>query len=132
MPSVSKAQQNLMGMVHKYKEEGGKASPKVKKIAKGMSGKAAKDFASTKTKSLPKHVKESFDKRLDEALFSEKRSPIEIKPENEGKFTKKAKAAGSSVQAYANKVLNAPEGEYPPATRKQANFAKNAKHFKHK
>jgi hypothetical protein len=70
MPAVSKAQQNLMGMVHKFKQEGGKASPKVKKIAKSMSGKDAKDFASTKTKNLPKHVKsESFSQRLDSAFF---------------------------------------------------------------
>jgi hypothetical protein len=71
MPAVSKAQQNFMGMVHQYKKEGGKASPKVKKAAKGMTDKAAKDFASTKTKGLPKHVnKESFEQKLATALFS--------------------------------------------------------------
>jgi len=71
MPAVSKAQQNFMGMVHKHKEEGGKASPAVKKAAKSMTDKAAKDFASTKTKGLPKHVKkESFDQKLTTALFS--------------------------------------------------------------
>jgi hypothetical protein len=71
MPAVSKAQQQFMGMVHKYKKEGGKASPAVKKAAKGMTGKAAEDFASTKTKNLPKHVKkESFEQKLTVALFS--------------------------------------------------------------
>lgn len=70
MPASSKAQQNFMGMVHKYKKEGGKASPAVKKAAKGMTDKAAKEFASTKTKGLPKHVKkESFERRLYDALF---------------------------------------------------------------
>lgn len=70
MPSKSKAQQHFMGAVHKYKEEGGKASPAVKKAAKGMTDKAAKDFASTKTKGLPKHVKkESFEDKLHSAFF---------------------------------------------------------------
>lgn len=55
------------------------------------------------------------------------KSGIKIKPANKGKFTKKAKAAGSSVQGYASKVLNAPKGKYSAATRKQANFARNAK-----
>jgi len=41
-----------------------------------------------------------------------------------GAFTKKAKAAGMSNQAYANKVLSAKKGAYPAATRRQANFAK--------
>lgn len=58
------------------------------------------------------------------------KSGIEIKPENKGKFTAKANAAGMSVQAFASKVLNAPEGVYSPATRKQANFAKNAAGWK--
>jgi hypothetical protein len=135
MPSVSKAQQQAAAIAKHAKEEGKplkKGSPSAQ-MAKGMSGKELDKFASTKTKSLPKHVKkESFERRLTKALFSEKRSPIEIKPENEGKFTKKAKSAGSGVQPFAKKVLNAPEGEYSPETRKQANFAKNAKKFKHK
>jgi hypothetical protein len=48
-----------------------------------------------------------------------------IKPANKGKFTKKAKASGMSVQAYAAKVLRAPKGKYPASTRRQANFARN-------
>lgn len=53
-------------------------------------------------------------------------SGINIKPENKGKFTAKANAAGMGVQEYASKVLSAPESKYDPSTRKQANFAKNA------
>lgn len=49
---------------------------------------------------------------------------IKINPANEGKFTAKAKRAGMGVQAYAKKVLSAPEGRYSPETRKQANFAR--------
>lgn len=52
---------------------------------------------------------------------------IKIDPKNEGKFTAKAKRAGMGVQAYAKKVLAAPEGRFSPETRKQANFARNAK-----
>jgi hypothetical protein len=51
---------------------------------------------------------------------------IRIKPENRGKFTAKANAAGMGVQEFASKVLSAKEGTYSPATRKQANFARNA------
>ena len=51
---------------------------------------------------------------------------ISIKPENKGKFTAKANAAGMGVQTFANKVLGASKGTYSPSTRKQANFARNA------
>lgn len=56
--------------------------------------------------------------------------PIKINPANKGKFTAKAKAAGMSVQGYATKVL-AKGSKASPATKKQANFARNAKKFKH-
>lgn len=69
MPAKSKSQQHFMGMVYALKS--GKLKPsklpksvaaKVKKAAGSMSKKSAKDFASTKTKGLPKKVKEdSFD-----------------------------------------------------------------------
>lgn len=58
------------------------------------------------------------------------KSKIKIKPSREGVFTAKARKAGMGVQAYARKVLSAPEGRYSSATRKQANFAKNAKRWK--
>lgn len=54
-------------------------------------------------------------------------SGIRIKPGNKGKFTAKAKRAGLGVQEFAKRVLSAPEGRYDPSTRKQANFARNAK-----
>ncbi len=54
------------------------------------------------------------------------KSGIKIKPANKGKFTAKAKAAGSDVQGFASKVL-APGSKASPATKKQANFARNAK-----
>ncbi|CAB4133069.1 hypothetical protein UFOVP257_42 [uncultured Caudovirales phage] len=61
--AVSKQQQKFMGMVHAM-QKGEKvkgASPKLKKAAKGMTKKAATDFASTKHKGLPKHVNESVE-----------------------------------------------------------------------
>lgn len=51
--------------------------------------------------------------------------PIKIKKANKGKFTSKAKKAGMGVQAYAKKVL-AKGSNASPATRKEANFARNA------
>lgn len=50
---------------------------------------------------------------------------IQIKPENKGKFTAKAKQAGMGVQEFANKSL-AKGSKASPETKKQANFAKNA------
>lgn len=50
--------------------------------------------------------------------------PIKIK--HPGLFTKKAKAAGMSVQAYARKERNA-----PGKLGKEARFALAAKKFKH-
>lgn len=55
---------------------------------------------------------------------------IKIKKSHEGRFTAKAKAAGMSVAAYAKKVLSAEPGKYPASTRRQANFARNARKWK--
>ena len=56
--AVSKAQQRFMGMVHAAQKGEKPASPEVAKVAKDMGKKDAKDFASTKHKGLPDHVKE--------------------------------------------------------------------------
>ena len=59
--AVSKQQQKFMGMVHAM-QKGEKvkgASSKLKKAAKGMSKKDARDFAATKHKGLPNKVTES-------------------------------------------------------------------------
>lgn len=53
----SKAQQKFMGMVYAAKKGEKPASKEVAKAAKGMSKKAAKDYASTKHKGKPEHVK---------------------------------------------------------------------------
>ena len=49
-----------------------------------------------------------------------------IKPENEGKFTQKAKKAGMDVQAYADKVTK-PNSKASDTTQKEANLAKTLK-----
>ena len=68
---------------------------------------------------------------LEQKMKQMKQGGININPANKGKFTAKANAAGMGVQAFASKVLGAPEGKYSPATRKQANFARNASKWKH-
>lgn len=55
---------------------------------------------------------------------------ININPAHKGRFTKKAKAAGKSVQAEAKAVL-APGSHASAETRKQANFARNAAKWHH-
>lgn len=58
MPAQSKAQQKFMGMVHAaQKGDLENPSPEVEKAADSMTDKAANDFASTKHKGLPAHVK---------------------------------------------------------------------------
>jgi hypothetical protein len=57
--AVSKAQQKFMGMVYAAKKGETPAGPEVAKAAKGMSKKAAKDYASTKHKGKPEHVGEN-------------------------------------------------------------------------
>lgn len=63
-------------------------------------------------------------------MMAAKKPPIKIKKANEGKFTAKAKAHGESVQQYAREVL-APGSKASGATKKQANFARNAAGWNH-
>ena len=61
MPSVSKAQQRFMGLVHAYKKgevPASQVSQAVKDAAKSMKKKSTKDFASTKHDDLPDKVRE--------------------------------------------------------------------------
>jgi len=64
MPSVSKAQQRFMGMVHATQNGEKPASPEVAKVAKDMTDKDAKDFASTSHKGLPNHIKKEILNKL--------------------------------------------------------------------
>jgi multidrug efflux pump subunit AcrA (membrane-fusion protein) len=54
---------------------------------------------------------------------------IKINPANKGKYTARAKANGNTVQQQASKDLASPK--VSGKIKKRANFAKNAKGFKH-
>jgi hypothetical protein len=65
---------------------------------------------------------------MDEPMYAE--GGIHIKPENKGKFTAYAKSHGKGVQEMASHIM-ANKENYSPTIVKRANFAKNAKKFKH-
>lgn len=67
---------------------------------------------------------------MDARKYKNAKSGIHIKPQNKGKFSRKAKSAGEGVQEYAAHVM-ANKEDYPASTVKQANFARNATKFKH-
>ena len=79
MPAVSKAQQRFMGMVHAaQKGDMENPSPEVAKVAKDMTDKDAKDFASTSHKGLPdkkdeqiKQLKEKIRQLVREKMMGE-------------------------------------------------------------
>lgn len=66
MPSKSKSQQHLFGMVHAFQNGDlnlsdlpASLADKIKSMASTVTKKAAKEFASTKTKNKPEHVTEA-------------------------------------------------------------------------
>lgn len=65
MPAKSKKQRKLFGMIRACQETGKCMSPKIKKLSKEISPKAAHDFAVTKEKKLPE-LKKSFKEWLEE------------------------------------------------------------------
>jgi Protein of unknwon function (DUF3008) len=81
--AVSKKQQKFMGMVHAAKKGEKPASKEVAKAAKGISGKEAEKFASTKHKGLPEKAEESdkADKKDKSETSSKKVSKRSAKPE---------------------------------------------------
>lgn len=66
MPAKSKKQQKFFGIVRAIQQgkKVPKASKKAKKVAKTISKKAAKDYASTKTKNLPTKKKKMNESRI--------------------------------------------------------------------
>lgn len=75
------------------------------------------------------HADDMSAEQTQEPGLSMGKSGIEIKSENEGKFTRWAHARGMSVQDAASKVMENKDA-YPPAVVKMANFAKNAAGWK--
>lgn len=57
MPAKSKKQQKFFGMVRAAQKGAKNMSAKVKSVAKSISPKSARDFASTKQKGLPEKKK---------------------------------------------------------------------------
>jgi hypothetical protein len=57
MPSLSKSQQRLFGMVYQCQKTGKCTDSRIEKIAKGIKKKDAKKFAKTKHKKLPNKIK---------------------------------------------------------------------------
>jgi len=75
--------------------------------------------AAAKSPKTPAHLKPHLQKRLEAG------NAMNINPAHKGLFTAKAKAAGKSVQQYANEKANA-----GGTLGKEANFARMAKrHF---
>ncbi len=94
MPSVSKKQQRLMGQALaykrgeiKYKDLNPQYADEIKKLAKSMTDKQLKDFASTKHKNLPEKVKESNVMTFDS--FNEAHKQINHKDQKLSKDMKK-------------------------------------------
>lgn len=77
--------------------------------------------AAARSSKTPAHLKPHLEKRLKENTDMS----MNINPAHKGLFTAKAKAAGKSVQQYANEKANA-----GGTLGKEANFARMAKrHF---
>ena len=82
MPAKSKAQQRFMGMVHAYKKgelKGSEVSKAIKKAAKGMKKKTAKDYASTKHTDKPERVKSEAKERDYKAEYKKFQSSTKSK-----------------------------------------------------
>jgi hypothetical protein len=74
----SKKQQQLMGIVHAVqKGEMKSPSSKISKMANSMKPSDVTDFASTKHKGLPNHVKKD-KKKVDEGLFGNSNSELNV------------------------------------------------------
>ena len=84
MPSVSKAQQKLMGQAYAVKtgkKDEDEVSDKVAKLAKGMTKKELKDFASTEHEGLPDKVaKENFIETSFDSFINEDYARVHPNP----------------------------------------------------
>jgi hypothetical protein len=107
MPSVSKTQQRLMGQALAYKRGEIKAkdlnpqyADEIKKLAKSMTEKQLKDFASTKHKNLPEKIKESNVMTFD--TFNETHKDINHKDQHLSKDVKKQDHVSSKKPNNSN------------------------------
>jgi len=88
-----------------------------------------KDIAKREKEAAANAQSQEQEVDISEQVRTMAKSGIEIKPENEGKFTAWAKKRGMGVQEAARKVL-ANKSKYPPSVVKMANFARNAAKWK--
>lgn len=135
--AVSKAQQKFMGMVHAAQKGEKAASPEVAKVAKGMSKKAAKDYASTKHKGLPAHkteegIEENTMKTTEAKMKKAKKDydgdgKVETeKDEVWGSRMKAAKKAGKMEEGFEDKLDAAREKAAAKGKTKEKETAKPA------
>ena len=109
MSSKSKAQQKFMGMVYGLKK--GEISPsdvstKVKKAAGSMSKSDAEDFASTKHKGKPEHVKkETMVRELIRKLVRELMEEMDINEGFAGALKKEERKAFDKMRREQSQVL---------------------------
>jgi len=102
----SKSQQQFMGMVNAYKNgkmSASDASPEIERAADSMSDKEVDDFASTKHKGLPDHVKENNIKEI-KITENMEQFIVTVKHDN---GTTKIKTSGSSEDEAKQKVMKA-------------------------
>ena len=104
MPAKSKAQQRFMGMVHSYNKGDMKDAPNsVKKVAKSMTKKSAKDFASTKHKGKPEHVKENVTVKITRSEIKEMVREVMSKSDMKKEADKLEKLARERTMAMLTK-----------------------------
>jgi hypothetical protein len=103
--AVSQAQQRFMGMVYAAKKGKPAASPEVAKVAKEITKKEAKKFASTAHKGLPEKVKEEMECGSDD---KKKKNGEEEDPRS---MKTKVNLVKNKLRAMGLKMSYEPEGE---------------------
>lgn len=137
MPSKSKSQQRLFGMVTAFKkgeldtaDMPEKMVDKIKGIAKSVTKKAARDFAKTDTKNKPEHVTEtvSFKDFLEVVELAEKwEEEVTVPESKKGMFKGRSKADLEAELAKLKKSGPHKEGSPEYTKEKELMFAIRAK-----
>ena len=125
--AVSKAQQRFMGMVHAYQKgelKGDDVSKSVKKAAKSMTKKAAKDFAKTKHKGLPNHVDEEFNISKKNIMLTEDPAGAPADPTMAGAAAAPAGDPNAMGQAPAQTDAAAQQGTASSTVNKERDASK--------
>lgn len=122
----SKAQQKFMGMVYAAKKGEKPASKEVAKAAKGMSKKAAHDYAATKRKGLPQKVeKESVGEEKVNEKWGEKNA---VDPKKKGMFKGRTQASLKKELSKLKKSGPHKKGSAAYTKQNELEFALRSKH----